>query len=485
MDTGIGVPQVAVTRNHAKPVSPAIVGGCLRIFDLFVVGIVGVGVYLLYIYFRQVGPDWQYFPSILAGILIASVLFQLLGVYSGDYVFSKRLRIDRLLLAWAVSFAIILTIAFALKITSFYSRIWAVSWFVATGGLMIGARLAISSWIGELAQAGRFAQRTVIVGAGEQGQRLAAHLNQIGDIRTRIVGFIDDRKTRISLSGAGYEVIGDTGHLTKLIRSGIIDQVFVALPWSAEDRLRELVYQLAATPVRIRLAPDLIGFEFRDRSIDRVAELPMVRIFDHPISGWSYVCKSIEDWVLATLILLFIGPLMLFIALAIKLDSRGPVFFRQKRHGFNYNPFEVWKFRTMHANMADPGGAVQATKNDPRVTRVGRFLRMSSLDELPQLINVLRGDMSIVGPRPLPIGLTASGRRFEEVVDRYAARHRIKPGITGWAQVNGWRGETDTIEKIQKRVEHDLHYIDNWSIWFDLVIIFETFAALFKDENAY
>ena len=391
----------------------------------------------------------------------------------------------RLLLAWAVSFAIILAIAFALKITSSYSRIWATSWFVATGGVMIGARLAISYWIGHLASAGRFAQRTVIVGAGEQGQKLAAHLNQIGDIRTRIVGFIDDRKTRISLSGDGYRVIGDTQHLTKLIRSGMIDQVFIALPWSAENRLRTLVYQLATTPVRIRLAPDLIGYEFHDRSIERVAQLPMLQIFDHPISGWSYICKTIEDRVLAALFLLFVAPLMLLIALAIKLDSRGPVFFRQERYGFNFNPFRVWKFRTMHASMADPGGVVQATKNDSRVTRVGRFLRKSSLDELPQLINVLRGEMSIVGPRPLPIGLTANGRRFEDLVERYAVRHRIKPGITGWAQVNGWRGETDTIEKIERRVEHDLHYIDNWSIWFDLMILLRTIGALFKNENAY
>ena len=487
MAVGLDVPHVAKAdmKIHAKPVSPAIVGGSIRIFDLLGVGIVGVGVYLFYVYFRHADLTWQYLPPILAGVLISGIIFQILGVYSGDFVFSKRLRIERVILAWAVSFAIILTIAFALKITGYYSRIWAVGWFVATSGFLIIARLAISSWVDRLARAGRFAQRTVIVGAGEQGQKLAAHLIQFGDIRTHIVGFIDDRKTRILMSGPNHNVIGDIDYLIELIRGNKIDQVFVALPWSAEDRQRQVVYKLAATPVRIRLAPDLIGFEFRDRSIDRVAELPMLQIHDHPISGWSYVGKYVEDLVLAALILLFVAPLMLFIALAIKLESPGPVFFRQKRHGFNYNPFEVWKFRTMYTNMADPDGATQTTKNDPRVTGVGQFLRKSSLDELPQLINVLRGDMSIVGPRPLPIGLTASGRRFEDVVDRYAARHRIKPGITGWAQVSGWRGETDTLEKIQRRVECDLHYIDNWSIWFDIVIIFRTFGALIKNENAY
>lgn len=485
MTAEMEAPQLAATRGDTNPISPAIVGGCVRILDIIIVGVVGVCVYLLYVYFRQGNLNVQYFPSILVGTVISAILFQLLNVYSGDFVFSKWLRIDRALLSWAVTFAVILAIAFVLKITGFYSRIWAVTWFVATGVLLAGARFAVSGWILRLAQEGRFAQRTVIVGAGEQGERLAAHMNLTGDFRTRIVGFIDDRKTRISLSNSGYKVLGDTDHLTQLIRGGKIDQVFVALPWSAEDRLRELVYQLSATPVRVRLAPDLIGFEFSDCSVDRVAQLPMLQIFDQPISGWSYVTKTIEDFVLAALSLLIFGPLMLLIALVIKLDSPGPVFFRQKRHGFNYNQFEVWKFRTMHANSVDADGAVQATKNDPRVTRVGRFLRKSSLDELPQIINVLRGDMSIVGPRPLPIGLTASGRRFEEVVDRYAARHRIKPGITGWAQVNGWRGETDTIEKIQRRVEYDLHYIDNWSIWFDMMIIFATIGTLLKNENAY
>ncbi len=188
---------------------------------------------------------------------------------------------------------------------------------------------------------------------------------------------------------------------------------------------------------------------------------------------------------LAALILLFIGPLMLLIALAIKLDSRGPVVFKQRRQGFNNELFEVWKFRTMYASVADADCEVQTTKDDPRVTPVGWFLRKLSLDELPQLINVLRGDMSLVGPRPHAVATKAEGRPFSEVVDRYASRHRVKPGITGWAQVNGWRGETDTIEKIKKRVEYDLYYIDNWSVWLDLLILLKTIFVLIRNENAY
>jgi len=485
MDTGMEVAHVAAAKSHAKRISPEIVGGCLRVLDLSVVGVVGVGIYLAYVYSGQRPMSSQYLASLLIGILASGILFQWFGVYAGEYVFTKRLRMNRMLLAWGVTASVLLALAFALKISSFYSRVWVVTWFVATPGILSLGRLLLGYWILKLAREGRFAQRTAIVGAGEQGQRLAAHLRQIGDVRTRIVGFIDDRTTRVPSNSEGYELLGDTRYLMKLIRRGMIDQVFIAIPWNADKRLRELVYRLATTPVRIHLAPDLIGFEFPDRSFIRVAQLPMLHIFDRPISGWAYVTKTIEDWVIATSILLFVGSPMLLIALAIKLDSRGPVFFKQNRQGFNNNLFEVWKFRTMYASAADADCEVQTTKDDPRITRVGRFLRKSSLDELPQLINVLRGDMSLVGPRPHAGATKAEGRLFSEVVDRYAARHRVKPGITGWAQVNGWRGETDTIEKIQKRVKYDLYYIDNWSVWLDLMILLKTIVVLFRNENAY
>jgi len=197
------------------------------------------------------------------------------------------------------------------------------------------------------------------------------------------------------------------------------------------------------------------------------------------------VFKLIEDQLIALTALAFLAPLMLLIATAIKLDSPGPVLFRQRRFGFNDRLIEVWKFRTMHSDCTDPNAVLQTRRNDPRVTRLGRFLRKSSLDELPQLFNILKGEMSIVGPRPHAVATKADGRLFQDVVDRYAARHRVKPGITGWAQVNGWRGETDTIDKIQKRVEYDLYYIDNWSVWFDLYIILRTFVAIFRATSAY
>ncbi len=483
-DLGTEVPYVAAANSHAKPVSAAVVGGCLRILDILPVGLVGLSVYFVYVYSGR-GVSSQYLAALLMGIITSGILFQWLGAYDGDFLFSKWLRLDRILLGWGITAFVLLFSAFALKISGFYSRVWVVTWFVATAGILSFARIVLSRWILALAREGRFAQRTAVVGAGAQGEKLAAHLSEVGDVRIRIVGFFDDRKTRIALKSGGYELLGDTDHLMKLIRRNMIDQVFIAIPWHAEDRLRELIYRLAMTPVSIHLAPDLIGFEFPDRPISRMTQLPMFHIFDRPISGWANVSKTIEDRVLAALILLFVAPLMLLIALAIKIDSRGPVFFKQKRHGFNNNLFEVWKFRTMYATTADADCEVQTIQYDPRITPVGRFLRKLSLDELPQLFNVLRGEMSLVGPRPHAVATKAEGRLFNEVVDQYVARHKVKPGITGWAQVNGWRGETDTIEKIKKRVEYDLHYIDNWSVWLDFVILFKTIIVLFRNENAY
>jgi Undecaprenyl-phosphate glucose phosphotransferase len=336
-----------------------------------------------------------------------------------------------------------------------------------------------------MAAEGRFARRAVIVGAGQHGERLARHLHQYGTPYLSVLGLFDDRKDRVPSSVAGYEVLGDTNHLLKFVETHNVEVIIIALPWSAEQRLLHLIKLFAVKPIQLRLAPDLIGFNFLDRSTTTDARLPMLHLFDRPISGWSHAAKTIEDWIITLTILLFLGPLMLLIALAIKLDSPGPVLFRQKRYGFNNQPIEVFKFRSMYHNAVNQDGSRQASKDDPRITRLGRFLRKSSLDELPQVLNVLKGDMSIVGPRPHPLALRSEGRHFEEVVDRYAARHRVKPGITGWAQVNGWRGETDTLEKIQHRVEHDLYYIDHWSVWFDLRIILKTLRVVWDDQNAY
>jgi exopolysaccharide biosynthesis polyprenyl glycosylphosphotransferase len=239
-------------------------------------------------------------------------------------------------------------------------------------------------------------------------------------------------------------------------------------------------------PIDIRLSAHSSKLRLRPRSYSYIGSVPVLDVFDRPIADWSLVVKWLFDRVVGAILVLILSPVLLAAAIAVKLDSRGPVLFRQKRYGFNNELIEVLKFRSMYVDQSDAAASKLVTKDDPRVTRVGRILRKTSIDELPQLFNVVfRGDLSLVGPRPHALQAKAENRLYDQVVDGYFARHRVKPGITGWAQVNGWRGETDTEEKLQRRVEHDLHYIENWSVFLDLYILAATPFALLRTDNAY
>jgi Undecaprenyl-phosphate glucose phosphotransferase len=247
-----------------------------------------------------------------------------------------------------------------------------------------------------------------------------------------------------------------------------------------------MLKKLWVLPVDIRLSAHINKLRFRPRSYSYVGGVPVLDVFDRPIADWDVVMKWLFDRVVGAGMLILLAPVLLIVALAVKFDSRGPILFRQKRYGFNNELIEVFKFRSMHVDMTDATASTLVTKGDPRVTRVGRFIRKTSLDELPQLFNVVfKGNLSLVGPRPHAVNAKAEQRLYDEAVDGYFARHRVKPGITGWAQINGWRGETDTSEKIQMRVEHDLYYIENWSLAFDIYILARTPVALLKTENAY
>jgi len=473
--------------HRRKPIPRMLISECLRLYDVATIAATGSIAYALYVLSGPRTLDSRYPGTIALGALVAAIVAQLLSAYRLESVFSRSLGAQRAVAAWLISFGLFVAVAFGLKISDFYSRIWAISWLLSAAGFLLLGRYLLSFATLRWAQQGRFAFRTLIVGVGEQADMLAAHIAARGDARTRIVAFVDDRAgpPRPRRRFHGHPVIPDVARMMALIRQDAVDEIIIALPWSQAARVQALTMLLATTPVRIRLAPDLAGFRFADRRVTTRAGVPMLTLFDRPISGWSHVLKLIEDRAIGLAALAFVAPLMAAIAIAIKLDSRGPVLFKQRRFGFNDRPIEVWKFRTMRTECADAHAVLQTTRQDPRVTRIGRFLRKSSLDELPQLFNVLKGDMSIVGPRPHAMATKAEGRLFQDVVDRYAARHRVNPGITGWAQVNGWRGETDTIDKIQRRVECDLYYIDNWSVWFDLYIVLRTFIAVFRTRDAY
>jgi Undecaprenyl-phosphate glucose phosphotransferase len=479
-------PSLLTADQKMRPVSMPVVSGMLRVSDLSTIWLSGC--LIEWVIRAPYGDEFVGATIVLPliGVFGAGILFQLCGLYSPTGLIRSTTRLDLVLGAWGIIPLLIFAddLAFVDRVNP-QIVLGATLWFAIAGIGLASARVVLSSWLERLGRNGRLARRTVIVGTGEQGQRLATHISAMKDPQTRIVGFVDDRRSRAPDSACGYPVLGTTETLIEMIRRNEVDQVLVALPWTAERRVHELVFQLAVTPVRIGLCPDLAGLHFADRKFTDVSGLAVLRLFDRPISGISYTLKMIEDVVLGTLLLLLSAPIFLIAGLAIKLESPGPIFFRQKRYGFNDNLIEVWKFRTMYHDHTDHYADLQVTRNDPRVTRIGAILRRTSLDELPQLINVLKGDMSIVGPRPHPLRVKAAGKLFSDAVARYSARHRVKPGITGWAQVNGWRGETDTLEKIQRRVEFDIAYIDNWSIWFDLKIILLTIPALLRDENVY
>lgn len=444
--------------------------------------VVGLPVALL---LCQTGTDAYYaFYIGLCCAVIALLVFQVLGIYS-DSFFTNKYRFKKTLLAWSAAFLVLTILMPGLGQEPGLDAVHYVVWFVSTLTLLVGLRLLTLHMFRRLMRAGAYLHRSVIWGCTLSGCELAKYLGRKQDIRSGLLGFIDDRVERFGPKVEGVPLLGDTGKLIRLIQSGKVDQVMVALPWAAVRRMEQILAVLRSYSVTVLLVPDMSAFRYAGNRISEVGGMPMFNVSDFPLRGWSPVVKRAEDLVIGSIMLVVLMPLLLLIALLIKLDSKGPVFFKQKRYGYNNVLIKVYKFRTMYHAERDMDASQQTVKNDVRVTRVGRWLRRSSLDELPQLLNVLSGRMSLVGPRPHATATKAAGVLFENAVQNYAARHRVKPGITGWAQVNGYRGETDTLQKIEKRVEYDLEYIENWSILFDLYILLRTIPSVLFSKEAY
>ncbi len=464
---------------------PGVVVGLLRLSDAMVVIIASLIAYITrFRDFDDLGI-FQVYGCVIAVMLTLNV-FQLAGLYNFNKLTDLYGQTTRLLGCWALVMIGLLALGFLAKVSLVASsRLWVALWFFYGFVGLFGVRVLLRHQIRRWQQAGRLARNVAIVGTGPHGKRLIEHMTANRGQAERIVGvYTDLKRDADSVSSvAGYPVLGGIDDLVESARRSTVDQVIIALPCSAEQRILDLMKTLRSLPIDVRLCPDMIGFHLADRTVSHVGGVPMLNVFEKPLAGWGLIVKGLEDRMLAGLILALISPLLLVIAAMIKFDSRGPVLFRQKRYGFNNEVIEVLKFRTMYVDRCSPDSNVpQATREDPRVTRVGRFLRRTSLDELPQFMNVLTGNMSIVGPRPHAV---AHNEQYAGVIDQYLARHRVKPGITGWAQVNGLRGETETLEKMEQRVRYDLYYIDNWSLLFDLRIIFRTIFVGFSDPNAY
>ncbi|MBB5754779.1 undecaprenyl-phosphate glucose phosphotransferase [Prosthecomicrobium pneumaticum] len=388
--------------------------------------------------------------------------------------------------AWTLVFAVFAVLAFFLQIGDVYSRIWFAAWYGCGLAALVLVRLAAARLIRVWTRSGRLERRVVIVGGGQRAADLIAALSVSPEEGLRICGIFDDRGGERSPDiVAGHPKLGTIAELVAFARIARIDLLIVSLPLAAEARVLALLKELWVLPVDIRLSALGNRLRFRPRSYSYLGAVPLLDLFDRPIAGFGWVAKRAFDLVIGGLALVLLSPVMLATALAVRLDSPGPVLFRQKRYGFNNEVIEVLKFRSMYHHLSDPGAKVAVRREDDRVTRVGRFIRRTSLDELPQLVNVLRGELSLVGPRPHAVTAHTENRLWNEVVDGYFARHRVKPGITGWAQVNGWRGEVDTPEKLRRRIEDDLYYIEHWSVLFDLYILVLTPFRLFGAENAY
>ncbi|WP_079603481.1 undecaprenyl-phosphate glucose phosphotransferase [Bradyrhizobium erythrophlei] len=479
---------LAVTNQKVRRAySPIVIAGAVRGADFALLSLIGVALYLGYVA-RLSGFRWEYIAAIFGITAAAVVCFQAADIYEVQ-VFRGQLRqMTRMISSWAFVFLLFIGASFFAKLGNEVSRLWLSAFFFVGLGGLIAERVFLRAMVRSWARQGRLDRRTIIVGSDQDGEKLVEALNAQDDSDIDILGVFDDRNDSRALETcAGSPKLGKIDDIVEFARRTRVDLVLFALPISAETRILEMLKKLWVLPVDIRLSAHTNKLRFRPRSYSYLGKVPTLDVFEAPITDWDLVMKWLFDHVAGAIILLLASPLMALVALAVKLDSPGPVLFRQKRFGFNNERIDVFKFRSLYHDQADPLATKVVTKNDSRVTRVGRFIRKTSLDELPQLFNVVfKSNLSLVGPRPHAVQGKLQSRLFDEAVDGYFARHRVKPGITGWAQINGWRGEVDSEEKIQKRVEFDLYYIENWSVLFDLYILLKTPLALMtKNENAY
>ena len=480
------VAEMAAAEPVAPAMSPIVLAGAVRVIEFALVALVGFAIYGSYVV-PQEGLEWRYFGGIGAIAVLSLLAFQVADIYQVQAFRGHEKQYFRLASAWSVVFLLVMGASFFAKAGDQYSRVWLSSFYVVGLIALIGFRRILFLMVRRWTSEGRLTRRTAIVGGGAPGEALIQALRSQRDSDVRMIGLFDDRgDDRSPVAQAGLAKLGSVDELVEFARRTRVDLVIFSLPISAEGRILEMLKKLWVLPVDIRLSAHSNKLRFRPRAYSYLGNLPVLDVFDRPITDWDVVMKWLFDRIVGGLALLALSPIMLLIAIAIKLDSRGPVLFKQKRYGFNNEKIEVYKFRSLRADQTDVNANKLVTRDDPRVTRVGRIIRKTSLDELPQLFNVvLAGNLSLVGPRPHALNAKAETKRYEEAVDGYFARHRVKPGITGWAQINGWRGETDTHEKIQRRVEHDLYYIENWSLLFDFSILVKTPLTLLKAENAY
>jgi putative colanic acid biosynthesis UDP-glucose lipid carrier transferase len=424
--------------------------------------------------------EWSYKSSVL--FMVSLITFQFLGEVFGLYLPLRNKTalsaVIRLLAVIMLMQAVLAVGAWASRQPYLISERMLFVWWMVFGGMpMILLRLILRYALVYLRKRGYNSKQAAVVGNGDAAQKLIKKLRENPWMGIEIYGIYVNSET----SSGTAPFRGDLDAVVEAARCGVIDHVYIALPMTQEDQIRDLVDALMDSTVSIFFIPDIFAFNLMNARQDSICGLPAISLVDGPLSVAGSIIKRLVDIFGSLAILIVIAMPMMMIALAVKITSDGPVIFRQQRYGVDGKAISVWKFRSM--TTMDNGDCIrQATVNDSRLTSIGGFLRRTSLDELPQFFNVLQGHMSIVGPRPHAV---AHNEFYRTQIKGYMMRHKVKPGITGWAQVHGYRGETDTLEKMQKRIEYDLEYISNWSLWMDIKILFMTIIGGFMGKNAY
>ena len=452
-----------------------------QVVNPLLVGLVG---YLTFYYYLVPKPEFDVFPAryqmaVLVGMLLMILIFSWFQVYRPWRGIRLRQELWTIFLAWGCTIMAMIIIAFLTKTSTDFSRVWTVLWWGVSGILLLGLRALIRLAL-RFARSRGFNQRQVVIaGAGSLGQKIVSRMRSAPWVGLEIVGFFDDNEELKGMEIMGIPIAGTIDDMETFLNKNDIDQVWIALPLRAEARMKELMTKiLVSSSVEVRFVPDIFDLRLLNFSVSEVIGLPVLNLTDSPIFGIHQLTKAIEDRLVAGISLIILSPVMVLIALGVKLSSSGPVYYRQERVSWNGLTFSMLKFRSMPVDAEWDKGAQWATSGDERPTRFGRFLRRTSLDELPQLINVLKGDMSIVGPRPeRPVFI----EEFKKEIPDYMQKHLVKAGITGWAQVNGWRGDTD----LKTRIEYDIYYIEHWSIMLDIKIMAMTLIKGMIHKNAY
>jgi Undecaprenyl-phosphate glucose phosphotransferase len=485
-----GKGEEVTKRGFLPPLSATTVGAILVASDSLALLLCG---FFLYDWIVVYSPLQNYYWTAIAFVWLVTLSILNFGrLYLYDVSINPLPRFKMFVIVVATAFLFLLAVAFSLDVADSLSRKW-VGYFAATSATFIVLnRVLVAQFIRRAQLLENSRRNMAVIGTGEQAKRLLAAIDSSKHQPLSIAGVYETEEASDSGKGKKKASVnkdiefvkpGGVQALIQSARLGLVDDVLIALPWSQDQKIIELIDQLRELPVNVYLASDLVGFrtEFKNPP-SHFGRLPILQVVGKPLAGWDSIIKALEDFILAILVFILVAPVMLIIAICVKIDSKGPVFFRQKRLGFNNQVFHVYKFRTMYHQLESPEQTRQAQKGDSRVTRIGRFLRRSSLDELPQIFNVLSGTMSIVGPRPHALD---HNEEFAKRTKGYFARHRVKPGITGLAQVKGYRGETDTHEKLEGRIRNDNFYAENWSLSLDIWILIRTVVITIWGKNAY